>query len=128
MSIAYNKGLNLHRRSNTPSRVARVFECNSVENMMSHYVQKGQTLTCVSKLYVDLQDYILNNSQNMVLHMHFRVVILMHGHCTVTTLMHGHCTGIARASHGSAWSQHGMHAHHTAHTHITRQTRTSHGT
>ena len=56
------------------------------------------TLTCVSKLYVDLQDYILNNSQNMVLHMHLTVVILMHRHCTVTTLMHGHCTGIARAS------------------------------
>ena len=112
MIIAFDKALNLHRPSNTSSRVARVFECNSAEKTMSHHVQKS--------VYVDSPDYILNDSQNMMLHRHCTVITLIHGHCTVTTLMHGHCTDIARASHGSAQPR-------PACTHITRHTRTSHG-
>ena len=35
MIIAFDKALNLHRRSNTPSRVAIVFECNGAENYVT---------------------------------------------------------------------------------------------
>ena len=117
MIIAFDKALNLHRPSNTSSRVARVFECNSAEKTMSHHVQKS--------LYVDSPDYILNDSQNMMLHRHCTVITLIHGHCTVTTLMHGHWTGITRQCTVTTWMHahhtgHGTHAHHTANTHITR--------
>ena len=35
MIIAFDKALNLHRRSNTPSRVAILFECNGAENYVT---------------------------------------------------------------------------------------------
>ena len=35
MIIAFDKALNLHRWSNTPSRVARVFECNIAEDYVT---------------------------------------------------------------------------------------------
>jgi phosphoribosylaminoimidazole-succinocarboxamide synthase len=58
MIIAFDKALNHHRPSNTPSRVASV----TARKTMSHHVQKGQTLTRISNLYVDSLDYILHDS------------------------------------------------------------------
>ena len=89
-----------------------------------------QSLTCISNLYADLQDYKLNDRNNTVLHRDCTAITRMHRHCTVTALMHGHCTDIAQqctVTTRHARTSHGTHAHHTAGTHITRQAHTSHG-
>ena len=143
MIISFDKVLNLHRRSNTPSRVARVFVCNSPEirrRKPCHKLRIKCTshTTCLSAL----QHYILNYTVKIC---YFMGCLWSSQSCTHTIIaqsLHGQCshdTAIARSRHGSCMvTPRQLHGHDTAvhghdmavhgHDTVAQHARTSHGT
>ena len=98
MIIAFNKALNLHRRSNIPSIVARIFECNSAKPC--HIMSKKGRL-----------------SESLASQICILSVGALHDDITVITLIQGHSMVIVQSLYGHHTAvQHGMHAYHTTRT------------